>query len=182
VAGGSKRSADDALVVALAGGAGAAQAAAQAEVSARTVRRRLQDPAFRARVDEARAELVRQAVGKLAEAGALAGETLAELVKDAPPAVRLGAARGILEFMFRGHESETMARQLAELKKQVEVLTRGDGGAEGGSQPPEEVGGEPRGGGPEPAAGGAEGGPQPPPDAGGDDPGPVATGPPPLFR
>jgi hypothetical protein len=182
VAQSGRKNADDALVAALAAGASGAAAAAKAEVSERTVRRRLEDPLFRARVDEARAELVRQAVGRLADVGALASDTLADLVKDGPPAVRLGAARAILEHMFRGHEQETMARQLAELKKQVEVLTRGDGVDEGGPQPPEEVGGEPRGGGPEPTACGAEGRPQPPPDAGGDDPGPVATGPPPLFR
>jgi hypothetical protein len=181
MAGGSRKNADDGLVASLAAGASAAAAAAKAEVSERTVRRRLEDPAFRARVDEARAELVRQAVGRLADVGALASDTLAELVQDAPPAVRLGAARGILEFMFRGHESETMARQLAELKKQVEVLIRGNGGDDGGPQPPPEAGCNPPGGGPDPAAGGAEGGPQPPPEAGGDDPGPVAGGPPPLF-
>jgi hypothetical protein len=77
----------------------------------------LAEAEFRARVDEARAELVRQAVGRLAEVGALAGETLAELVKDAPPAVRLGAARAILEHMFRGHEVDALARRVQELER-----------------------------------------------------------------
>jgi hypothetical protein len=147
-----QRNVDEALVTALAGGASAAAAAAKAEVSARTVRRRLGDPAFRAQVDEARAELVRQAVGKLADVGALAGETLADLVREGTGTVKLGAARSILEFMFRGHEVDTLARQVADLKRQVEGLTRGDRGAE------ERVDQAPgSGGGPPGGPGGAEG-------------------------
>jgi hypothetical protein len=130
MAGGNKRSADETLVVALAGGASAATAAAQAEVSARTVCRRLRDSAFRARVDEARAELVRQAVGRLAEAGGLASDTLRVLVESGKEATRLGAARGILEYMFRGIEVDTLARQVAELQRQVEEWTRGGGNAQ----------------------------------------------------
>jgi hypothetical protein len=153
-----RKNADDALVAALAAGASAAAAAAKAEVSERTVRRRLAEAAFRARVDEARAELVRQAVGKLADVGALAGETLAELVREGSGTVKLGACRAVLEYLFRGHEMDTLARQVAELKWQVEGLTRGDRGAEERvDQAPGGGGGPPEGGtsdGEEPAGGG----------------------------
>src|SRR5439155_5083923 len=123
----------------------AATAAQHADVCERTVRRRLEDAAFRARVDDARAELVRQTVGRLAAIGTLAGSTLHGLLAaEVPAGVRLGASRAVLEFMFRGHEVETLARQVAELKAQVEALnTRGsshpanpDGQTQGGGRGP----------------------------------------------
>jgi hypothetical protein len=143
MAGGSRKNADDGLVAALAAGASAAAAAEKAGVSERTVRRRLEDPAFRARVDEARADLVRLAVGRLADVGALAGDTLAELVKAGPPAVRLGAARSILEFMLRGAEVDTLARQVSDLKRQVEDLSRGNRSVEAAGRGAEAAGGRP---------------------------------------
>jgi hypothetical protein len=181
VPGGSKRSADDFLVTALASGASVVTAAAKAEVSERTVRRRLEDPAFRARVDEARGELVRQAVSKLADIGALAGETLGELVREGSGAVRLGAARSILEFMFRGHELDTLARQVEELRRELGGVKRVKREAPHGNEPAAEVGSHPAGGSADTPAGTAEGGPGPDPDPGGDATGRVAAGPPPLF-
>jgi hypothetical protein len=84
VAGNSgKRNCDDALVAALAAGGNVAAAAKHASISERTVRRRLEDPAFRAKVDEARAELVRAAVGRLSAVGVLAVDKLHSLIGNA---------------------------------------------------------------------------------------------------
>jgi hypothetical protein len=126
-----KRNCDDALLLALAGGLGIAAAARQAQVHERTVRRRLADADFRRRVNEARAAMVGEAVGRLALAGGLAAVTLAQLVKDAASdAVKLGACRAVLEHMFRGVEVDTLARQLAELAREVEALKHDRGGAD----------------------------------------------------
>jgi hypothetical protein len=123
---GGRKGNDEALVTALAAGGSASAAAQLAKVSTRTVHRRLQDPAFRARVDEARAEMVSQAVGRLAAVGALAGDTLHELLASSvPPATRLGAARAVLEYMLRGAEVEALAREQAELRREIEELKRG---------------------------------------------------------
>jgi hypothetical protein len=150
VAGNSgKRHNDEALITALAAGGNVAAAARHAHVSERTVRRRLQDPAFRARVDEARGELVRAAVGRLAAVGALAADKLHALIGNAKSeTVQLGAARSVLEYMLRGCETEVLARQLAELRLQVEGILNGHPGHDSAN-------GEARG-----VPGGAAGGPR----------------------
>src|SRR4051812_34404640 len=58
---------DDLLVVALAQGKTRTEAGRIANVSDRTVRRRLQDPAFTARVNRARAETTAAAAAELAD-------------------------------------------------------------------------------------------------------------------
>jgi hypothetical protein len=145
MAGGSRHDRDGALVTALAAGAGTAAVARHAGVNERTVRRRLQDPAFKAKVDEARAELVRQAVGRLAAVGQLAADKLHALLSARSETVQLQASRSILEFMFRGAEADTLARQLIELRERVEGLTNGlridaagGGTAHGGPEGPAE--------------------------------------------
>ena len=56
-----------ALIAALAGGATVQAAAEQTGMAERTVYRRLEDPAFKARVSEARSEMLSRAVGNLAD-------------------------------------------------------------------------------------------------------------------
>jgi hypothetical protein len=114
-----RKKADDALVFALSAGASAAGAARHAGVSERTVYRRLADPAFRARVDAARSEMVQQVVGRLAAVGTIASQTLQELLGSESEAIRLGAARAALDFMFRGHEQDVLARRIAALEEQA---------------------------------------------------------------
>jgi hypothetical protein len=113
---------DEALIHALAVGVSVAAAAGHARLSKRTAYRRLEDPAFRARVDEARAEIVSGVVGRLSGIGVLAGDTLKDLLGDSSSSIRLGAARAALEFMFRGNEQDTLARQLRQLQQQIEAL------------------------------------------------------------
>ena len=92
------RKADDALVLALACGLSAKQAAEQAGVSPATVYRRLQDPAFQARAEELRHEMLTRAAAMLTAAGVESVRTLADLLKSSyAPAVRLNAARSILD-------------------------------------------------------------------------------------
>ena len=87
------RKADDALVLALACGLSAEQAAKQAGVSPATVYRRLADPAFQTRAEELRHEMITRAAAMLTTAGVESVRTLADLLKSSyAPAVRLNAA------------------------------------------------------------------------------------------
>ncbi len=121
---------DDALVLALACGATVEAAARQAEVSDRTVYRRLADPAFQKRVKDARADLARRSAGLLSAASGEAVRTLLALMKDsAPPAVRLGAAKAVLELGMKIRELAELEAEVRELEEKVAALgpPSGDG-------------------------------------------------------
>jgi hypothetical protein len=114
----ARKDIDDALVLALAGGEGMAGAARRANVSDRTVRRRLAEEAFRRRVDQARTELVAAAVGRLAEGGAEAAVKLRWLVLNArAETTALGAARAVLDMLFRARQLEDLERRVSELEE-----------------------------------------------------------------
>jgi hypothetical protein len=111
------QSRDELLIVALAGGAGVAGAAAKAGLSKRTAFRRLEDPGFRARVAAARAELVAKATGRLADLASEAAEALGELLKVDDLRLRLGACRAILELGTRLRESSELDERISELER-----------------------------------------------------------------
>jgi len=115
-----KRNKDDALLVALAYGAAVEGAARSAGVSPRTAHRRLADPAFQARLQELRSNLVYRSVG-MVSAGALeAIRTLLALQAAPTPAnIRLGAARSILDISIRLRESAELEQRVAALESQV---------------------------------------------------------------
>lgn len=125
VAASGRKNADAALLAALAGGATIAQAAQQAGVSERTAHRRLAEPAFRAQLDAARAELVRATLGRLLRHGTAAADALVRLLEQAPPATRLGAARAIIELGGKLRESEDIERRLAALEAALAHETTG---------------------------------------------------------
>ena len=120
MAGSDRSNADGRLLAALAGGATVADAAGQASVSERTAWRRLNDAAFRARVDEARRQTVQAAIDALSATGTAAALTLRQLLlKEYPPAVRLGAARSILELTMRLREAHELEQRLAALEARL---------------------------------------------------------------
>src|SRR5262249_7015841 len=80
------------------------------------------DLAFRQAVEAARADLVQRTVGKLSALGGLATEALQGLLKDEAGAVRLGAARTVLEHLFRGAQLDNLQRLVAEMQAEVERL------------------------------------------------------------
>jgi hypothetical protein len=111
---------EDALLLALACGATVEAAARQCELGVRTVYRRLDDPAFRARVQEARGELTRRSAGLLTAAAGESVRTLLSLQKEsAPPAVRLGAARAVLELGLKVRELVDLEARIAALETQA---------------------------------------------------------------
>jgi hypothetical protein len=119
VAGGDRRDADDVLVAALAAGCTKLEAARLAGVGERTVYRRLDDPQFRRRIEQARAELVSQTVGRLTDASTAAVTTLRALLDAESENVRLGASRAILELGRKLRESEELERRLAVLEERA---------------------------------------------------------------
>ena len=96
------------FVMAQALGAGHSQTSAAELVGLKTLKRRLDDPAFAAAVASARRSFFDQILGRLSQAGVEATDTLVELLNSDRPADRLRAAEAVLSHAAR------YSRQLAE--------------------------------------------------------------------
>jgi hypothetical protein len=117
-----KRAADERLLTALACGATVEAAARQAGVSERTAYRRLADRDFRRRLQGVRADFVRRTAGTLTAAATEAVRTLLELLRaPAAAAVRLGAARAVLEIGLRLREAADLEERLDALEERLEA-------------------------------------------------------------
>jgi hypothetical protein len=115
---GRRRADDEKLMLALACGATVDVAARQAGISSSTVIRRRADPEFQRRLRAIRGEMIERTAGALTAAATESVRTLLELQKPAaPPAVRLGAARAILEVGLR-------IRELVDLEVDMNALER----------------------------------------------------------
>ena len=113
-----RRRADETLILALACGATIEKAAQQADVSETTVYRRLKEQAFSHRLQEARADMVRRASSMLTASAMESVKTLLDLQKPAqPPAVRLGAARSVLEIGIKLRQLVELEQEMAELQE-----------------------------------------------------------------
>jgi hypothetical protein len=108
-----------AVALALAAGRTVRDAAAACGVGERTVYTWLKDPAFAERVAQVRSELFALAVGKLAGLAGGAADALGGLLASASEAVRLQAARAVLEYGPRLRESDALAREIDDLKRQL---------------------------------------------------------------
>jgi hypothetical protein len=111
---------DEKLLMALACGASVEAAARTVGVSDRTVYRRLTDAAFRQKLQDLRADMVQRTSGALTAAATEAVRTLLDLQKPAaPPPVRLGAAKAILEIGMKVREVAELEQRLQALEEQV---------------------------------------------------------------
>jgi hypothetical protein len=120
-----KENADEKILVALSCGATAGNAAREANVSVRTVERRLTDPAFRARLHRLRGETLERAGGALTAASLRAVQTLLSLQEPSqPPAVPLGAARAVLEIGLKVREVMEVALRMDAIEARIEGLNR----------------------------------------------------------
>jgi hypothetical protein len=118
--GGRRTNADEQLLLALACGSTAEQAAAKAGVGVRTVFRRLEDAGFAGRLREMKADMVRRAAAALTAAAMEGVKTLLELMKPSNTGpVRLGAARAILEMGVKLREMAELEERLAALEERV---------------------------------------------------------------
>jgi hypothetical protein len=106
--------------MALACGATVEVAAQTARISPATVYRRKQDPKFCEQLQQISAEMVQRIAGMLTGAGSEAVRTLLSLMKEtAPAAVRLGAARAVLDGVVRFREFADFEQRLAALEEQA---------------------------------------------------------------
>jgi hypothetical protein len=136
MAAGRKKKADEGLVLALACGATPEGAAQKSGLSLRTVYRRLAQPAFRQRVDQARAEMVRRASGLFTAAGMAAIKTLTTLQESASSeAVRLGAARAIIELGCKLRQTAEVNERMSAVEARLEALWSGSVASEVGEAP-----------------------------------------------
>ena len=113
-----KRAAEQTLLTALAFGATVENAARKAGIGERTAYRRLADPAFQARLEQARLDAVLRTAGMLTGASLGAVKSLVDLQQDAsvPAGVRRAAARDVLELSVKYRESAQMEQRVAALE------------------------------------------------------------------
>src|SRR5262245_37057435 len=115
-----RQHADTVLLTALACGATRESAARQAGVSETTVFRRLRDPEFCGRLKDLRAEMVERTASMLTAASMESVRTLIELQKPSQPgAVRLGAAKAVLEIGLKLRELNEVEQRLTALEQQA---------------------------------------------------------------
>ena len=139
---GGRRSANKPLAAArLAGGGTIAEAAADAGVDERTVYKwKADDPQFRARVCELRAEMVSRALGKLSDTMTRASDVLAALLASEDEDVRHRAAKAVIELALRVREQVDLDDRLAAVERALKG--EGDGGDQGAAEATRGVGEE----------------------------------------
>jgi len=114
----SKRAADLMILAALSCGATAEAAAAKAGVSARTVRRRLREPAFVRKLNRKRTEMQMRIADQLTAAGTEAVRTMVQLMQASTPHnVRMTASRSIVELGAKMREAADLANRITDLEQ-----------------------------------------------------------------
>jgi hypothetical protein len=125
MAGHGRKDVDNLLLETLAAGGSIASAARRAKVSEQTVRRRLANRDFAAKVMALRSQYLTDAIGRLSAAAAAASDELYRIVRHGQnDQVKLTAARSILTLALDGHEHLLLAAQVGELQRQIDELTR----------------------------------------------------------
>src|SRR5262249_24201084 len=132
MAGKKRQDGDMRLAVALARGDSVESAARQAGMSDRTAHRRLHDDDFRQLVSEARFTPVRRVAGRLADAGDKAVETMKKLLHYECPKIQLGAAKGILEHLFKVEVAD-LSEEIAALRHELEEMKKAQPHLSGGN-------------------------------------------------
>lgn len=124
---GSRGQADQVLLVALACGATIEAAAQKAGISQATVYRRLRDPEFKKRIQQAQSDMVKRTSGTLTAAGMEAIKTLLGLLQSSttPASVRLGAARAVLELGGKLRDNVEYEERLVALEERLFGKERG---------------------------------------------------------
>ncbi|MBI1900953.1 MAG: hypothetical protein HYS13_07565 [Planctomycetia bacterium] len=120
MAGKGRQNADEQLLLSLACGASAENAARKAGVCERTVYRRLDDPEFQRRLRKLKTEILQRGVAMITAAQLDAVRTLVELQGHAQAeSVRLGAARAILEMGAKLRETVELEERMAALEERL---------------------------------------------------------------
>jgi hypothetical protein len=121
-----EKTADSALLQALACGATVENAARKAGVSERTAYRRLADPEFSKQLHQLRLEMVQRTAAMLTGAGMSSVKTLLDIQQDAAvhAGVRRRAARDVLEMGMRLRENADWEERLAALEQRLKDSTQ----------------------------------------------------------
>jgi hypothetical protein len=129
-----RRALDELLVQELARGATYKQAGAAGRCSARTVARRMQEPAFRRRVVELRAARVSELVGRLLEAGSEAIEAILDECRNPERgADRLRAAGMLLTLGLRFRQTHELEERLRLVEERLGLVDPEPFGGDNGS-------------------------------------------------
>ena len=122
---GQREAVDDLLVLAIAGGATYAAAAEQAGCSESTVDRRTADPAFLARVEQARAERVARVADRMAVLSVKSLDVLSELLADASVAdgIRARIALTVPTLAADAREAASLEARLAAVEARLAEQT-----------------------------------------------------------
>ncbi len=119
---GGRKAADERLLMALACGATVEAAGRAAGISESTAYRRLRDPAFGQRLQQVRGDMVQRTSGMLTAAAGEAVKALLALLKEGtPPAVRLGAARAVIELGMKVRDAAELEQRIAALEAAAEA-------------------------------------------------------------
>jgi len=111
---------EDALLLALARGLSIAKASRLVKLSESTVRRRLHDVEFKAKVEDLRRMLLDAAVRRLSNLMLAAANKLAKLLRSNNGPVSLGAARSILQFGLDTHQVIDLQGRIDRLEQAAE--------------------------------------------------------------
>jgi hypothetical protein len=110
------------LLLALACGASVEVAAQKLGISESTIRRRLRDPKFAARLTQMRADMALRVADQLTAASTEGARTMVELMKPAnPPSVRLGASKAVVELGMKARENAELQARMAELERRLDA-------------------------------------------------------------
>jgi hypothetical protein len=107
------------LATALASGASASAAARQLEMSLSTVKRRMAERDFRDLVSELRQEMFTAALGRMTDNVTRAADTMAALLDDESPQMRLRAARTLVTLGMRLHEALDLTQRVHDLERDL---------------------------------------------------------------
>jgi hypothetical protein len=120
-----RRGNDETLRLALACGATVEAAALKAGVSVRTAYRRLKCPEFQEALKALREDFVRRTSAALTATAMETSRLLIDLQKSAaPPGVRLGAMRTVLQYAGKLRDEVDLLSRIVALEEKLEVLDK----------------------------------------------------------
>jgi hypothetical protein len=118
-----RRRADEALLAALAAGHTYQEAATLANLSLRTVKRRMADPLFRLELDDVKREVTQRTAASLGDASTSAVATLKALLADRDPWVRLRSSQAILDVTIKYRETLELTERLGALEERAREIS-----------------------------------------------------------
>jgi hypothetical protein len=114
------------VAASLAGGSTYQEAATAGGVALATVKKRMADGPYRARVSRLRAELLAQALGVLAQHCAAAAARLEELMHSSSDLVAQKAARSLIEMAMRMRREADFDERICAIERAIERGQRDD--------------------------------------------------------